>query len=178
MDEKAVKVMYGVTGNQALDLTPEKFEAINKNKDDLKRIRDSLKQLKKANMKKKLMSNLTSVFDKLKQARKKKKEAEKKKEEKMLGAVQPPTLASSSSIQMKKLGGHLKFVRRKRFIESLSVKKGGDGMVEAIISSADNQTRREYIPLTFDGLMVDFGQSAERKAIWQKIGGAFKNLMT
>jgi len=51
-------------------------------------------------------------------------------------------------------------------------------MVEAIISSADNQTRREYIPLTFDGLMVDFGQSAERKAIWQKIGGAFKNLMT
>jgi hypothetical protein len=37
--------------------------------------------------------------------------------------------------------------------------------------------RRDYIPLTFDGLMVDFGQSAERNAIWSQIGGAFKNLM-
>ena len=52
VDEDTVKTMYGVEGNSALDLTPAKFEAINKNKGDLKRIRESLKVLKKDTVKK------------------------------------------------------------------------------------------------------------------------------
>ena len=61
VDEKAVKSMYGIQGNSVLDLTPEKFEAINKNKDDLKRIRESLKVLKKTTLRKKLMQNLKNM---------------------------------------------------------------------------------------------------------------------
>ena len=69
MDENTVKSMYGIKGNSGLDLTPEKFEAINNNKKDLKRIRESLKKLKKTTVKKKLMQNLKETFADLKKKR-------------------------------------------------------------------------------------------------------------
>jgi hypothetical protein len=69
MDENTVKSMYGIKGNSGLDLTPEKFEAINNNKKDLKRIRESLKKLKKTTVKKKLMQNLKETFADLKNKR-------------------------------------------------------------------------------------------------------------
>jgi hypothetical protein len=39
-------------------------------------------------------------------------------------------------------------------------------------------TLRNYIPKTFDGLMVDFSQNAERKSIWQRIALGFRKLLT
>ena len=145
--------MYGIQGNSVLDLTPEKFEAINKNKDDLKRIRESLKVLKKTTLRKKLMQNLKNM--------KKTRIVKEKEEKKMpLFSAKP----KSDSPLMKKMIPGLNLKRRAKLLESLQVKEGGDGLVEAIVSG--RRKNREYIPLTFDGLMVDFGQSAERKAIW------------
>ena len=66
VDENTVKSMYGIQGNSTLDLTPEKFEAINKNKEDLKRIRESLKLLKKTTFKKKLFMNIKNTFGNMK----------------------------------------------------------------------------------------------------------------
>ena len=40
-----------------------------------------------------------------------------------------------------------------------------------------NINNRNYIPKTFDGLMVDFSQNAERKQIWEKIARGFQRLM-
>jgi hypothetical protein len=74
-----------------------------------------------------------------------------------------------------KKGTTAKVISRHKLIDSLSVKQGGDGLVEALVS--DKRKTRSYVPKTFDGLMVDFGQSAERKTIWDSIGQSFANML-
>ena len=100
--------MYGIQGNSVLDLTPEKFEAINKNKDDLKRIRESLKVLKKTTLRKKLMQNLKNM--------KKTRIVQQKEEKKMpLFSAKP----KSDSSLMKKMIPGLNLKRRAKLLESL-----------------------------------------------------------
>ena len=83
----------------------------------------------------------------------------------------PVDSSSSQSDKSPKTKKKLKtvvFKSRTKLIESLKVQGGGDGLVEALVS--DKRKTRSYVPKTFDGLMVDFGQSAERKTIWENIG--------